>query len=162
VEISSLTKGPEKVFIVVRNDDGSSQAIGTPLEWKCDGTRDGIDVQACQTAAQATGLCAGTAHVSVADQKYFLAQCYGYDTDAVCYAHGTATNSNVVIGDIGVGSSGGAITFQVAAAAAYAGTMASDAVATLNPPLQFVAFRTVASSDTSTVTTNHHVFIRCM
>lgn len=162
MEISALGKGPEKIFIVVRNDDGSSIAIGKPLEWKCDGTRDGIDAQACQTAAQATGLCAGTAHVSAADQKYFLAQCYGYDDDAVCYAHGSATNSNIVIGDLGIASSGGAITFVNAAAKAYVLSHASEADGVYAPPLQFVAFATLASSDTSTVTTNSAVFIRCM
>ncbi len=162
MEISSLTKGPEKVFIVVRNDDGSSVAIGTPLEWKCDGTRDGIDCQAGQTAAQATTLCVGTAHVSAADQKYFLAQCYGYDDNAVCYAHGTATNSNIVIGDVGIASSGGAITFVHAAARGYTLTHVSEADGAFAADPAFVAFATVGSSDTSSVTTNAAVFIKCM
>lgn len=152
MEISALTKGPEKIFIVVRNDDGASIAIGTPLEWKADGTRDGIDVQACQTAAK-MGLCCGTAHVSAADQKYFLAQAYGYDSNVVCYAHGDATNENVAIGDFGPASSGGAATFVEAGAAAYA----------TGPALaQFVAFETVASAAASTTTTNAACFVRCM
>jgi hypothetical protein len=162
MEINTLTKGPETVFIVVRNDDGSSQAVGTPLEWMTDGTRDGIDVQACQTAAEVSSLIVGCAHVSAADQKYFRAQCYGYDDDAVCYAHGTATNANIAIGDVGIGSSGGALTFPDVGTELQSGTQASEADNTLNVPNNFAAFRTLASHGTSQTTTNHHVFIRCM
>lgn len=164
MEIQALSKGPERVFIVCRNDDGSSIAIGTPLEMKCDGTRDGIDVQAAQTAAQ-IGLCVGTAHASVADQKYFRAQCYGYDDDAVCYAHGTATNSNVVIGDYGFASSGGAITLVRPGgdfASVSLAIASTDAATVKYGQALFHAVATVGSSATSTVTTNHKVFIRCM
>ena len=144
-----LGKGPEKVFIVVRNDDGSDIAAGTPLEWKADGTRDGIDVQALQTAAK-LNLLVGDAHQLFSDGEYGMAQVYGYDDDAVCYAHGTATNSNIAIGDVAIPSSGGAWTF------ACAGTVLS------NNPGWAAAMATVGSASASSITTNAGIFLRCM
>ncbi|MCD6197477.1 MAG: hypothetical protein J7K15_02750 [Deltaproteobacteria bacterium] len=145
-----LTKGPEKVFIVVVNDEGATLPIGTPLEWKCDGTRDGIDVQAVQTAAKKS-LVVGLAAESIPDGTYGLCQVYGVMDNARIYAHGTATNSNVAIGDIFVAS-----TAQSALTAVDAGSVISK-----EPPM-FVAMETVASASVSTISTTAKVFVRCM
>lgn len=149
-----LGKGPTQFFITVRNDNaagGSNLTAGQALEWKCDGTRDGIDVVRCATAAFLT-LFVGLipeGH-TINPQEYGVCQIYGYHGSADIYAHGTATNSNVAIGDVFSPSSGGPLT-----------AVRAGATLTEQPPL-VVAMETVASSGTSTVATTCKVFIRAM
>jgi len=145
-----LTKGPEKVFIIVKNDEGATLPIGTPLEWKCDGTDDGIAVQAVQSAAKRS-LVVGLSAESISDGAYGLCQVYGVMDNARIYAHGTATNSNVAIGDIFAAS-----TAQSALVAVDAGSVISK-----EPPL-FVAMETVASASAATISTSAKVFVRCL
>ena len=86
---------PERVFIVVRNDQGGTVTRGYPLAFNMDGTRNGVDVQLVDTVAD-EALLAGIAHTDIADQDYGLAQAYGYDDDAVL----VKTNSNLEIGGV--------------------------------------------------------------
>ena len=145
-----LTKGPEKVFIIVKNDEGATLPLGTPLEWKCSGTDDGTTVQAVQSAAKKS-LTAGLAAEAIADGTYGLCQVYGVMDDARIYAHGTATNSNVAIGDI------------FAAATAQSALTGVDAGSVIfkEAPM-FAAMETVASAGTATISTTAKVFIRCL
>ena len=149
-----LGKGPTQYFTTIRNDNaagGNNLTNGQAIEWKADGTRDGIDAERCATAAFLT-LFVGLipeGH-TIEPQEYGLCQIYGYHGSADIYAHGTATNSNIAIGDVFSPSSGGPLT-----------AVRAGSVLTEQPPL-VVALETVASSGTSTVATTCKVFIRCM
>jgi hypothetical protein len=144
-----LTKGPEKVFIVVKNDSAATINAGEVLEWISNGTRDGIAAQVMQTAAQVS-LCAGVAKDDIAVGKYGLSQVYGVNDAVSAYKHGTATNSNVAIGDIGVACSLGRVNFIAAGAAAS------------SQRVPFVAMETMASASASSIATKMKCFIRLM
>lgn len=91
---------PEKVFIITRNDTSSAFTKGAPINYKFDGTRDGLDVEDVGTGAAAKNhLLAGLADSAIAASAYGLVQCYGVRTDAVILKCGTATNKNAAIGD---------------------------------------------------------------
>lgn len=147
-----LGKGPTQYFITVRNDEASNNlTAGQALEWQADGTRDGIDVVRCSTAAFLSlfvGL-VPEGH-TIKNAEYGMAQVYGYHGSADIYCHGTATNSNIAIGDIFSPSSGGPLTAVIA----------GSVITNIAPMV--VALETVASSATSTVTSTCKVFLRCM
>jgi len=148
--ITTLTKGPDRVFVVVKNGSGSALSAGQVVEWKTAGeVYDGYTV----TDPTATGcaLIVGNADAATPDGEYGLAQVYGYDDDAICYKHGTATNSNIVIGDALIVAS--AISGWSAKAAGAAST------ASFPPGVHCIS---VASSSASTGTTQSKVFLRCM
>lgn len=159
MRFATLGKGPEQVFIVVRNDDGADIGAGVPLEWKADGTRDGIDVQAFQTAAKQS-LFVGVNHYAFSDGEYGLAQVYGYDDDALVLKHGIATNSNVAIGDVAIPNTNGQFEFVVA------GTQVTDnhttTVGVVCYDKMVAAMQTLASASNATITGTCGVFLRCM
>ena len=91
---------PEKVFIIVRNDD-TVFTKGQPISFKFDGTRDGLDVEDITSMAAAKqNLAAGIADSAIPAASYGLCQVYGVRTDAVVMSHGSATNSTGSIGDM--------------------------------------------------------------
>jgi len=146
-----LGKGPTQYFITVRNDDSATLTEGQALEWKADGTRDGIDVQVCRTAAKLSlfvGLIPEGHSIEVGE--YGMCQVYGYHGAAVIYKHGTATNADVAIGDIFSPSSGGPLT----------GAVAGSVLTNIAPMV--VALETVASASASTIQGTCKVFLRCM
>lgn len=141
---------PEKVFIVVRNDESAAMTKGTPITFKFDGTRDGLDAQDSKTGAAAkNGLCAGIADSAIAAGAYGLAQCYGIRDDAVILKCGTATDANAAIGD--------ALVLHTAITALSG--VAAGAVSAYFPG--FVMGETMASS-AATATTTATIFIRMM
>lgn len=152
--LTMLGKGPTQYFVTIRNDNaagGANLTTGQSIEWKADGTRDGIDAVKTATAAFLS-LFVGLipeGH-TINPQEYGLCQVYGYHGSADVYCHGTATNSNVAIGDIFSPSSGGPLT-----------AVRAGATLTEQPPL-VVALETLASSGTSTVASTCKVFIRAM
>jgi len=90
---------PEKVFIIVRNDD-SVFTKGQPICFKFDGTNDGLDVEdATSSAAAKSTLLAGLADSAIPAGAYGLCQVYGVRTDAVVMAGGSVSNSTGSIGD---------------------------------------------------------------
>lgn len=150
---TQLGKGPFRKFITVRSDvaaGGSNLTDGQLLSWQADGTRDGIDVVRHATAVLSLFVGLVPEGYTINPQEYGLCQVYGIHNSANVYAHGTATNSNIVIGDIFVPSSGGPLTAVIA-----------GAVITNVAPM-FVAIGSLASSDTSTVQGVCKVFLRCM
>lgn len=141
---------PEKVFVVVRNDTSSAFTKGSPITYKMDGTRDGIDVEDCKSGAAAKNhLVAGLADSAIAAAEYGLCQCYGVRTDAVILKCGTATNKNAAIGD--------ALVLHTAISA-LSGVAAGAVTAYL---AGFVMGETMASSS-ATATTTATVFLRLM
>jgi hypothetical protein len=96
---------PERVFVIGRNDGTVAIAAGQPVVWQMDGTRDGLDVVTSKEGAAASDpLLVGLAHAAMAigsantDTGYGLIQVYGYDNDAVCMQHGSATNAAATVG----------------------------------------------------------------
>lgn len=141
---------PEKVFVVVRNDSSASIGKGYPVVYKFDGTRDGLDVEDCKTAAAAKQhLLAGLLDAALAAGSYGLAQCYGVRTDAPILKCGTATNKNAAIGD----------AFILHTAASILSGVAAGAVSAWFPGI--VCGATMASSS-ATATTTGTVFLRLM
>lgn len=141
---------PEKVFVVVRNDTSSAFTKGAPINYKFDGTRDGIDVEDINTGtATKNHLVSGIADSAIAAAEYGLCQCYGVRTDAVILKCGTATNKNAAIGD--------ALVLDTANDA-LSGVAAGAVTAYL---AGFVMGETMASSS-ATGTTTATVFLRLM
>ena len=90
---------PEKVFIIVRNDD-TVFTKGQPIFFKFDGTRDGLDVEDGGSAAAAKSmLIAGLADSAIAAGAYGLCQVYGVRTDAAIMKGGTKSSTSAEIGD---------------------------------------------------------------
>jgi len=153
--IQTLTKGPEKVFVVVKNGAGATIDKGQVVVWAMDTVNDGIDVE--DMSAAKYPLVAGLADADIADGDYGLVQVYGLDDDAIIYTRGTATNSNIAVGDI------------CALSSAIEGLAALNAGASLNlggtngaVPM-FVCAETVESGGTNTSsTTTAKVFIRAL
>jgi hypothetical protein len=149
MQTAGLTKGPEKVFIEVLNDSSATITKGMVLEFTTDdSTTIGSGVQVMQTAA-AIPLLAGVAEGTIAVGAYGRAQIYGYHDSVVVYGHGTATNSNIAIGDIGVACSLGRVNWV---AAGGAGTAFHN----------FVAMETVGSLSASSLSTTMKAFINCL
>ena len=140
---------PEKVFVVVRNDETSALTKGALCSFKFDGTRNGLDVEKSDAAANAH-LIAGIADTAIAAGAYGLAQCYGVRTDAIIIKSGTATNKNAAVGDALIFDSSITGLSGVAAGAASAYFPG------------FVMGETMASSSASGGTTTATVFIRLM
>ena len=135
---------PEKVFIVVRNDDSVAFVKGGCIGFKFDATRDGLDAELADTAAD-TPLIAGIADSALAAGEYGLVQIYGVRTDAVIWR----TNTAVVVGDALIVTHGSVALKRAAAGAASAylpAFAAGEALASTNS----------AKTDTTTV------FSRCM
>lgn len=86
---------PERVFLVVRNDQGASVGKGRPLSFKMDGTRDGIDAEYDDAVGNQALIC-GLAHTDIGDGDYGLVQAYGYDDDAIV----VKTNSHFLVGAV--------------------------------------------------------------
>jgi len=150
---AQLGKGPFRKFITVRSDvaaGGANLTEGQPLSWQADGTRDGIDVVAHAIAVNTLFVGLVPEGYTINPQEYGMCQVYGVHNSAAVYAHGTATNSNIVIGDILIPSSGGYLTASVA-----------GAVISLATPW-VAALASLAASGTSTVTSVCKVFLRCM
>jgi len=141
---------PEKAFIVVRNDSAAAFVKGWPVVFKFDATRDGLDVEDCNTGTAAKNhLIAGIVDTALAASAYGLAQCYGVRTDAVILKCGTTTAKNAAIGDALVLHTASSILSGVAAGAvsAYLAGM--------------VMGETMASSS-AVVTTTGIIFLRLM
>ena len=135
---------PEKVFIVVRNDDSVAFVKGGAINFKFDGTRDGLDAELADTAAD-NNLVAGIADSAIPVGEYGLVQCYGVRTDAVCLG----TNSDNGVGDVLVVTHGSVALMSVTGGAASAYLPAFALGATID-------------STGSEATTTSTVFIRCM
>ncbi len=141
---------PEKVFVVVRNDTASAFTKGAPVNFKFDGTRDGLDVEDINTGAAAKNhLVAGCIVSALAASAFGLAQCYGVRTDVPMLKCGTATAKNAAIGDAMILDTANDGLSGVAAGAVTAWLAA------------FVMGETLASSS-ATVTTTGTVFLRLM
>jgi len=135
---------PEKVFIIVRNDDAVAFVAGGVIGFKFDGTRDGLDAELADSITD-NPLIAGVADEATAAGSYGLVQIYGVRTDAVIWRTDTA----VVVGDALIVTQGSAALMRIAAgvASAYLPAFAAgEALASTNG----------AKTDTTTV------FIRCM
>lgn len=140
---------PEKVFVVVRNDESTALTKGALCAFKFDGTRDGLDVEKADAAAN-SHLIAGANDSAIPAGDYGLAQCYGVRTDAIIIKSGTATNANAAIGDALVYDS--SITGLSGVAAGAASEYFPG----------FVMGETMASSSASGGTTTATIFIRLM
>ena len=141
---------PEKVFIIVRND-GTAIGKGEICVFNMDGTRNGLDVKLpLQLDDAHTTLIAGIADKAMAAGEYGLAQCYGIRTDVPMYKHGSASNSNAVVGDI----------MKVITASDCLTAAAVGAVTAWLP--EIVMAETFASSNNSDGTTTAAVFLRMM
>jgi len=70
-----IREDPEKVLINVKNNEGSTIAVGNIMEIDLD-SGDGILVEECDAAL--TPLVAGVATEAATDGSYFLMQTYGY------------------------------------------------------------------------------------
>ena len=154
--IQTLTKGPEKIFVVAKNGDAGAMVKGQIVVWSMDGTDDGIDIE--DISAAKNTLIVGITDAAIAVGDYGLVQVYGLDDDAIIYGHGTATNSNIAVGDVFQLASAIEGLSAKAAGAAWNGDGATNAVV---PYPMFVAAETIASSATS-ITTTGKVFIRAM
>ena len=142
---------PEKVFIIVRNDHSSAIAKGGICVFNFDGTRNGLDVLPPSASNDAhTTLLAGFADTAIGIGQYGLAQCYGVRTDAPMYKHGSASNSNAVVGDI----------MKIVTASNILTAAAVGAVTAWLPAI--VMGETFASSSNSSGTTTATVFLRMM
>ena len=135
---------PEKVFIVVRNDDAVAFVAGGAIGFKFDGVRDGLDAELADTAADTPLIC-GLADAATPAGSYGLVQCYGVRTDAVCLG----TDSDNAVGDVLVVTHGSVALMSAAAGAASAYLPAFALGATID-------------STGSAATTTSTVFIRCM
>jgi hypothetical protein len=160
--ITTLTQGPDKVFVVGLNDEGATIVKGQLVMWDMNGTNDGIQI--VDLTAVQSSLVVGTADADIANGDYGLVQVYGLDDDAIIYKHGSATNGDLAVGDVMVVASAieglsaaapGADAFGVNTIAAT-----NNVAATVAQPM-FVAAETMASSS-ATATTTAKVFIRCM
>lgn len=166
---------PEKVFIICRNDGTTTVPVGTPVVWQMDGTRDGLDiVDSKEGTAASDPLLVGPAHQSMAigsadtNEGFGLVQVYGYDDDAVCMQHGTATSGAAVVGDIMYVRTdipafscvrAGTTLWTVASVATNATTPA------LNLPIhmgRIVCCSANASTASSTITVASRIFLRMM
>ena len=148
--ITTLTKGPDKVFVVIKNGSGSALTAGQVVEWKtASSVYDGYTV--VDPTSLGASFTVGNADAATASGEYGLAQVYGYDDDAIIYKHGTATNSNVVVGDQAV----------VASAVSGWGAAAAGAASVISPYMAACAI-SFASSSASTGTTTSKVFLRCL
>ena len=135
---------PEKVFIVVRNDDSVAFVKGGAIGFKFDTDRDGLDAELADTTTDNT-LIAGIADSAIPAGEYGLVQIYGVRTDAVIWR----TNAAVVVGDALVVTHASVALMRAAAGAASAYLPAFAAGAAL-------ASTDGAKTDTTTV------LIRCM
>ena len=135
---------PEKVFIVVRNDDAAAFVKGGAINFKFDGTRDGLDAELADTIAD-NNLVAGIADSAIAVGSYGLVQCYGVRTDAVCLG----TDSDNAVGDVLIVTHASKALMSAAAGAASAYLPAFALGATID-------------STGSAATTTSTIFIRCM
>ena len=160
---------PEKVFIICRNDGTVAISAGQPVVWQMDGTRDGLDVVTSKEAGAASdGLLCGLAHESMSigsanDSAGFgLVQCYGYDDDAVCMQHGTATNAAAVVGDLMyVNTALNALSCLRPGSTLF--TVSSDANVSIPIHLgNLICCSANASTSNSTITTQSRVFLRLM
>lgn len=143
--------GPEKVFVVVRNDSSASIAAGVPGVFKMDGTRDGLDIEDCKTGTAAkNGLIAGLMDVDLAASQYGLCQCYGVRTDAVMLASGSDTDANAEIGD----------ALELHTAASILSGAAAGAISAYLPGI--VMGESFASAGGAAGTTTGIVFLRLM
>lgn len=159
--ISTLTNGPEKVFVVVKA--GEAIAKGEIVSWTANGTEDGRAGIAADAAADVP-LAVGAADAAIASGDFGLVQCYGYDDDVVAYKHGTGTGGNLARGDIlDIASAISGLSAVVPAAngrLCEASVASNGTLAAFGVP-NFVAMETMASS-AATATTTLKVFIRCM
>ena len=148
--ITTLTKGPDKVFVVIKNGSGSALSAGQVVEWKtASSVYDGYTVT--NPTSIGSGLTVGNADAATPSGEYGLAQVYGYDDDAIIYKHGIATNSNVVVAD------------QALVASAISGWSSKAAgAASIASPYMAANAVSMASSSASTGTTQSKVFLRCM
>ena len=140
---------PEKAFVVVRNDEAAALTKGELSAFKFDATRDGLDVEEANAAANAH-LIAGVNDSAIAASGYGLVQCYGVRTDAVIIKSGTTTAKNAAVGDALIYDSSITGLSGVAAGAASAYFPG------------FVMGETMASSSASGGTTTATIFIRLM
>ena len=138
---------PEKVFIITRNDEGVTVPIGSPVNFKFDAVRDGLDVERAVTGgAVKTLLTAGLADAAIPTLQYGLVQCYGVRTDAVFLG----TDSAQAVGNLLIITHASNALMSVTAGAATEWLPAFACG---------VAQATIAAS---TTTNTAVVFIRCM
>jgi hypothetical protein len=142
---------PEKVFIIVRNDTAAAIPQGYPVVFNFDGTRDGLDVEDCNTGDVVdSSLLAGFADTDIGIGQYALAQCYGVRDDVPMPSHGTATGANQVVGD----------AMGLFTASSIISCLTAGALSEYLPGI--VCGQALASSGTSTVTAKGTVFLRLM
>jgi len=155
--IQTLTKGPEKVFVVVKNGDAGAMVKGQICVWSMDGTDDGIDVE--DISAAKNPLVVGTTDAAIPVGEYGLVQVYGLDDDAIVQDHGIATNSNIAVGDVFKLDSTIEGLSATINGAAWNTAIASNSV--VGFPM-FVAAEVVTSGGAATGSTTAKVFIRCL
>jgi len=93
-QTSGITKGPERIYMVSKNDTGAALVAGQVVSWACDGTDDGIAVKACATAAL-NNLVAGLAYAADANGDFGITLTYGL-CDYGVIVH---TNTAIVVAD---------------------------------------------------------------
>ena len=141
---------PERVFVVVRNTEGSALPANTCVNWEtASASLDGVAVRQPDTGQ--AYLFAGVVDAQIAAADYGLLQVYGYRSSGVAlYQSGTSIDTGAaVVASAGVGY---AVTVATTVAA-------SDAV-TLHviPMVLAESVQTVAAS----ATTAKKVFIRAL
>jgi len=140
---------PEKAFIIVKNDESSNAFIkGAPVNFKFDGTDDGLAAERIASGAAAKAyLTAGLADAATPSGSYGLVQVYGVRTDAVILA---LSSTECAVGD----------ALMIMTASNCLSRTSAGAVNLLKP--MFVMGQTLSSVNGDHKTTTGTVFIRAL
>ena len=140
---------PERVFIVVRNNEGAALVVNQCVQWElASASIDGVRVRDMDTGNLHAFV--GVADAATADGDYGLVQVYGYRSTSIVFQTDTSIDTGVAL--------------VPTAAADYlqsvATTLASTATITLWPPFAVLGESIASAAASATVT--RKIFIRAL
>lgn len=145
---------PEKVFIVVRNSEGSTLNADDVCQWEtASASVDGVRVRVPDTSH--AGSVTGIVDAAITDGSYGLVQVYGYRSSSRIFQTDTSQDTGAFLE-----ASLGAVHLSSYASSQ---TIASNTTVSIThrPGPYFILAETIASS-ASSVTISAKVFVRCL
>jgi hypothetical protein len=140
---------PERVFVVVRNNEGAALNKDQTVQWEpASASVDGVRVRDMDTGNEF--LFVGIVDAAIADGDYGLVQVYGYRSTSIVFQTGTSQDTGVPL----VPAAGQDYLQSVAS------TTASNAAVTLQPV--FAALLESIASSAASATVSRKVFVRAL
>ena len=140
---------PERVFVVVRNNEGTTLAKDTTCGWEpASASVDGVRVRQPDTANEY--LFVGIVDAAIANDDFGLVQIWGYRSTSTIFQTGTSIDTGAALVPV--------------AGQAYLQSVASSTTSTANVTLQpvYAALLESIASSAASATISKKIFIRAM